>query len=255
MALSFVICLAVLCGLALFFFHEVDGHPPRWNGVVLHVGRRESEALAAIPFLLGCITFWAFFVEPNRLVVHHETISIDGWPRELSDLRIAVISDIHAGAWFIDDKKLQLIVERTNQLQPDLIVILGDYMSGVRRTTTGWTRKCSLQLSKIFARSLGVYSVLGNHDWWFDGQRVRRALEANGIKVLDDEVVEVKTRGTSFWLAGLADLWTRLQHIEGTIAKIPQGVPIILDPQSRYFSTRSRTCAVALGWTYSWRAN
>ena len=60
--------------------------------------------LATIPLLLGCIAFWAFIVEPNRLVVRQETITIDNWPRELSELKIAVISDIHAGGWFIDDK-------------------------------------------------------------------------------------------------------------------------------------------------------
>lgn len=80
---------------------------------------------------------------------------------------------------------------------------------------------------KDFHAPLGVYSVLGNHDWWWDGRRVRRGLEANGIKVLDDEVVEVKARGGSVWLAGLADLWTRPQHIEQTIAKTPQGAPVI----------------------------
>ena len=74
---------------------------------------------------------------------------------------------------------------------------------------------------------LGVYSVLGNHDWWWDGRRVRRGLEANGIKVLDDEVLEVKARGRSLWLVGLADLWTRPQHIDETIAKVPQGQPVI----------------------------
>jgi len=74
---------------------------------------------------------------------------------------------------------------------------------------------------------LGVYSVLGNHDWWWDGRRVRSGLEANGIKVLDDEVAEIKGRSVSLWLAGLADLWTRPQNIEETIARIPQGAPII----------------------------
>ena len=52
-------------------------------------------------------------------------------------------------------------------------------------------------------------------------------LEANGIKVLEDEVLEVKRGGTAVWLAGLADLWTRAQRIEQTIGKIPQGQPII----------------------------
>ena len=74
---------------------------------------------------------------------------------------------------------------------------------------------------------LGVYAVLGNHDWWYDGQKVRRALEQNGIRVLDDEVAEIKWRGKSFWLAGLADLWTRPQHVTETIAKAPPGSTVI----------------------------
>jgi predicted MPP superfamily phosphohydrolase len=59
-------------------------------------------------------------------VVHPETIRIDNWPKELSGLRIAVISDIHTGGPFIDDRKLQQIVATTNALNPDLIVLLGD---------------------------------------------------------------------------------------------------------------------------------
>jgi predicted MPP superfamily phosphohydrolase len=80
---------------------------------------------------------------------------------------------------------------------------------------------------KDFRAPLGIYSALGNHDWWWDGSRVRDGLEANGIKVLDDEVVEVKARGRSLWLAGLADLWTRPQRIGQTIAQIPEGAPVI----------------------------
>jgi len=56
---------------------------------------------------------------------------------------------------------------------------------------------------------------------------VRRALEANGIPVLEDDVAEIKWRGTSFWLGGLADLWTRPQHINETIAKVPTGATVI----------------------------
>src|SRR5438445_8812275 len=84
--------------------------------------------LVVLVLITGCAA-WGFFIEPNRLVVHQETIQIDNWPKELSGLRIALIADIHTGAPFINDKKLRQIVERTNQLNPDLIVLLGDYMS------------------------------------------------------------------------------------------------------------------------------
>jgi len=57
---------------------------------------------------------YCFLIEPNRLVVHQETIVIDNWPKELSGLRIALIGDIHTGGPFINDKKLNRIVELTN---------------------------------------------------------------------------------------------------------------------------------------------
>jgi predicted MPP superfamily phosphohydrolase len=69
--------------------------------------------------------------------------------------------------------------------------------------------------------------VLGNHDWWYDGERVRRAFESVDIAILDDEVKELNWHGRSFWLAGLADAWTRPQHISATIAKAPPGSTVI----------------------------
>ena len=228
MTVPFVISVAVLLGLLLFFYNEVRrspgpkqwGRTPRWT-------KRIRVSLAAIVLGLGCAVFYSFFIEPNRLVDRQETIQIQNWPKELDGLRVAVLSDIHVGGWFVKDKKLRLIVERTNQLQPDMIVILGDYTSG-----QGWMSDRMLPevfgaVLKDFRAPLGVYSVLGNHDWWWDGRRVRVGLEQNGIRVLDDEVLKVDTRGTSFWLAGLADLWTRPQHIQETIAKVPEGQPII----------------------------
>jgi predicted MPP superfamily phosphohydrolase len=177
---------------------------------------------------VASLVFWGFFVEPNRLVSRHETIQIDRWPRELDGLRIAVLSDIHAGGAFIDERKLRTIVERTNQLQPEMIVILGDYIAGDgRRHPLRMEPEVFAAILKQFRAPLGVYSVLGNHDWWYDGPKVRAALEQNGIKVLDDEVLKINARGTSFWVVGLADLWTRPQRIPRTMAQVPENTPLI----------------------------
>jgi Predicted phosphohydrolases len=228
MTIPFVIAIAVLLGLLLFLINEMRRSPgPRQWGRTPRWGKRLRVALATIILFLGGLVFWAFFIEPNRLVVREQTIQIANWPPELNGLRIAVLADIHAGAPFIDDKKLRLIVQRTNELHPDLIVILGDYM-----TSDGWVRRrmapeVFAPILKDFSAPLGVYSVLGNHDWWYNGRHVRQDLEQNGIKVLEDEVVQLNVRGTSLWLAGLADLWTRPQHIEETINKVPQGAPVI----------------------------
>jgi predicted MPP superfamily phosphohydrolase len=222
MTLWFVVAVAVLVGLVLFLFQQV-----RRPGERSPSQKRLRIVLAAVLLLAGCMVFWGFFVEPNRLVVRHETIQISPWPRELNDLRIAVLADIHAGSAFIDERKLRLIVERTNELQPEMIVILGDYIAGNGRNRKYIEPSVFAPILKDLHAPLGVYSVLGNHDWWYGGLRVRQQLEQNGIKVLDNEVLRVDARGTSLWLAGLADLWTRAQHIEETIAKVPDGAPMI----------------------------
>src|SRR5712692_9323484 len=176
--------------------------------------------------LLPCL-IWGFFIEPNRLVVHQETIQIDNWPKDLSGLRIALIADIHTGGPFIDDNKLRKIVDLANQQNPDLIVLLGDYMSPNSWHSHRVEPEVTAAAMKNLHAPLGVYAILGNHDWWYNGEKVRRAFEDNGIPVLEDEVAEVKWRNSSFWLVGLADLWTRPQHIDETIAKVPQGATMI----------------------------
>ena len=228
MTVAFVISVSILLGLLLFLVQEVrrSPGPPHW-GRTPRWQKRLRVSFAAILLLIGSLTFWGFFIEPNRLVTRNETIRIKQWPVELDGLKIAVLSDIHAGGSFIDQAKLQLIVERTNQLQPELIVILGDYMSGEGWSSHRIQPELFGSILSNFRAPLGVYSVLGNHDWWYDGDKVRRALERNGIKVLDNEVSEVRARRTSLWLVGLADLWTRIQQVKETIDRVPEGKPII----------------------------
>jgi len=189
--------------------------------------KRIRIAAAVIPLLILSCGIYAFFIEPNRLIVHQETIQIEGWPKEQSGLRIAIIGDIHTGGPFINEKKLARIVDLTNQQNPDLIILLGDYMSPNSWHSHRLEPEVTAAALKNLRAPLGLYAVLGNHDWWYSGIKVRRALETNGIPVLEDDVAEIKWRGTSFWLAGLADLWTRPQHINETIAKVPTGATVI----------------------------
>ena len=189
--------------------------------------KRIRITLGIIVLLIVSGLVWGVFIEPSRLIVRQETIQIDNLPKELTGLRIALIADIHSGGPFIDDNKLRQIVELTNQQNPDLILLLGDYMSPNSWHSRRVEPEVTAAAMKNLHAPLGVYAVLGNHDWWYNGGKVRRAFEANGIPVLDDEVAEVKWQNGSFWLVGLADFWTRPQHVSETIAKVPQGAPVI----------------------------
>jgi predicted MPP superfamily phosphohydrolase len=183
-------------------------------------------ALLLLLLLVG-VGVWSTLIEPNRLVIHQEAIQIEAWPKDFSGLRIAVISDIHTGGPFINDKKLRQIVALTNQLNPDLIVLLGDYMSPDSWHSHRVEPEVTAAALKDLRAPLGVYSVLGNHDWWYNGNKVRAAFEQNGIRVLDNEITEIKWRNGSFWLVGLADFWTRPQFIHETVNKVPEGSTII----------------------------
>jgi predicted MPP superfamily phosphohydrolase len=193
-------------------------------------GKKLVIKIVAAALILGLVFagVWGFFIEPNRLVVNQETISLAGWPASLDNLKVAVLSDLHVGSPYIDAQKLQLIVSKVNELQPDLIVILGDFV-----IQNVWGGKfvepefIAENLKGLRAR-YGVFAVLGNHDWWFDGIRVMRALESVGISVLENDVAQIELSGQAIWLVGLGDLWTRKPDIEGTLAKITDTNPVIV---------------------------
>lgn len=227
MTVTFVVAIAVLLGLLLFLYNEVRRSPgPAEWGRVPRWPKRLRIVFAAIVLFLAAAVFWGFLIEPGRLVIREETVRIDNWPSQLDGLRIAVFSDIHVDNRFITEKKLRTIVERTNQQQPELIVILGDYVAGGRGNARVEPEVFASVLKDLRA-PLGIYSVLGNHDWWYNGAKVRKALEQNGIRVLENESAKVDARGTSFWLVGLADLWTQPQRIATTVATVPDGQPLI----------------------------
>src|ERR1043166_7286258 len=122
----FIIAVASILGLLLFIATILrplpisDGKDPRavW---------RKGFRIALVAILVtgaGC-AIWGFFIEPDRLLVHYDTIAIDSWPKELSGIRIAMIGDVHTDRHYINEAKLQRIVDLTNQQNPDLVVLLG----------------------------------------------------------------------------------------------------------------------------------
>ncbi len=195
--------------------------------MALKLKRLSLGVVAVIVFTLAFLGSWVFLIEPNRLVVHEETISLRNWPAQLDGLRIAAISDIHAGSPFIDEEKLRSLVATTNQANPDLTVLLGDYMVRDTWHSTQVEPEVIAAALKDLRAPLGVYAVLGNHDWWYNGAKVRSALENAGIRVLDNDVTELRKNGETFWLVGLADAWTGRDDIVGTSQKVPNGRPAI----------------------------
>lgn len=171
------------------------------------------------------------------------------WPADFP-LAVAVIADLHACDPWMSLERIGAIVERTNALNADVIVMLGDYVAGHRHVSRAIpAREWALVLAGLKA-PLGVHAILGNHDYWDDKtvQRegrgltaARRALESVGIPVYENDVVRLTKDARAFWLAGLGDQMAWLparrfravprigvDDLGATLAKVTDTAPIIL---------------------------
>lgn len=194
-------------------------------------------------------TAYGFGAPVLRLRVARYDLSPPQWPAGLK-LRIAAIADLHACDPWMSLDHIEAIVERTNALKPDIVVMLGDYVAGHRKVTrfipdADWARV----LAGLKA-PLGVHAVLGNHDWWEDKEVQRvgqglpsagRALEAAGIPVYENDAKKLYKSGHSFWLAGLGDQLAYMparrfrplkrigvDDLGATLAKITDDAPVVL---------------------------
>ena len=173
------------------------------------------------------LAVWGFWIEPDRLLVNEFVITPRNWPKQLDGLRITALSDLHVGAPHITLAKLRRVVELTNEQQPDLIVLLGDYVTqGVLGGRFIEPELIARELINLRAKN-GIYAVLGNHDWWYNAARVKAALENAGIRVLENDVAELNINGQKLWLAGLGDELKGKPDITGTLAKVSDQAPVI----------------------------
>jgi predicted MPP superfamily phosphohydrolase len=189
---------------------------------------------------------YAFGLEPAfRLRVQRYNLAPPAWPEDFK-LSLAVVADIHAGEPYMPASRVAEIVETVNSLGADVIVLLGDYVAGHRfMTRQVGMAEVVPALAKLKA-PLGVFSILGNHDWWDDltAQRERkgpiiaaRALRDAGIPVLENEVVRLTKDAQPFWLAGLGDQiaivrrpghYDGIDDLPGTLAQVGDDAPVIL---------------------------
>lgn len=181
-------------------------------------------AFATLLFLCA----WGFVWEPSQLVERDYVVALDDLPPECEGLRIDVLADIHTGSPNNDVEKLDRIAATVAAGDADLVLLAGDYV--ILSVFLGTYVDASIvaeHLRPIAARK-PVYGVLGNHDWWKDGDRVRAAMERAGVRMVDNRSVPVRAGGCAFWLAGIGDLWEGRPDIAAAFAGIPDdGRPVI----------------------------
>ncbi len=182
---------------------------------------RHLRGLGLLPLVAAPFVAWGFWWEPASLRVTDVPIAVAGWSGD--PLRVALLSDLHVGASWMDVARLRDIVDATNAAQPDLVLLLGDFcINGVL-----WGEPIPLEvwtpeLSRLDA-PLGTFAVLGNHDWWNDGDAVAAALEAAGVPVLENEARALD----GFWLVGIGDQTTGHDDVDRALVDVPAGALVL----------------------------
>ena len=194
--------------------------------------RRVLQTLAGLFLAVTGAGSYGYAWEPTRQDVTRYKLRPPGWP-ERKRLRLAVLSDIHVGSGHMPVSRVGTIVDQTNLLEPDLVLLLGDFVASRDwRSGDPQPAEWAAELARLRAPN-GCFAVLGNHDWWHDerAQRERRgptlagaALEAVGIRVLENEALKLDTVAGPIWLAGLGDQWAFPRWSQGARTRVHRGI-------------------------------
>lgn len=185
-------------------------------------------------------------IEPwSTPVVRRYRMTPPGWPLDLR-LRMAVLADIHAAEPLMPAERVASICETANALKPDVIALLGDYMTTHPFVSAPVPQEAWSSALKVLKAPLGVHAILGNHDWWDDRRSqstkrgppdARHAVEKAGIPVYENDAIRLLKDGRPFWLVGLGDQlafklgrrrYRGVDDLAGAMAKVTDSAPVVL---------------------------
>jgi predicted MPP superfamily phosphohydrolase len=177
-----------------------------------------------IAYGLGSVGLFEYSLqlEPEWLQIKKVRIALHGLGRSLDGFKIVQLSDFHLSA-HTDIRLIQKAVEIANQLHPDLLVLTGDYVLDFAELI--------FELTPVLAgldAAHGVYSIVGNHDYWTDPEVVRLGLEQARIPLLINEGIPIHSGRDSFYLAGMDDGWSGQPDLDQALSKWSDEMPAVL---------------------------
>lgn len=168
---------------------------------------------------LGGLTVGGYFygtrVEINRVRLERVTIPIRGLGSSMDGLRIVMLSDFHLYPTTTKEE-IQAAVDLANSTQPDLAVLLGDYVQ--KRADA------IFDLAPILAQlnpRLGIFSIIGNHDHWKGVNVVLQGLKESGLPVLRNSGRTLKIGKRLLYLAGVDDGWVKQSDLAAAMDGVP----------------------------------
>jgi uncharacterized protein len=148
-------------------------------------------------------------------------IRLDRLPSAFRGFRIVQLTDIHHGVFLAADI-LQHVVHTVNELEPDLVVLTGDYIT----YSSAYIEPVAEILGQLRPKH-GIIGVLGNHDFRVDADRVARTLSRAGVEMLRNRHTRIHHRDQYLYIAGVDD-WYYRPDLPRALRGIPKKVPTVL---------------------------
>ncbi len=156
----------------------------------------------------------------GSLSIESFTHAIPGLPSHLSGTQLVHLSDLHYDGLRLSEQLLTEAIAATNQAQPDLIVITGDFVTDTPEPIHHLVKR----LQKLDSR-YGIYAVLGNHDHYYRHSCpvITKALSQIGVQVLANDIAY--PYGAGLAVVGFADLSARPFQPESVMTALDPHLP------------------------------
>jgi uncharacterized protein len=181
-----------------------------------------SVLALGVPIIAGGA--YATQIEPQALDITRLDVALPNLPKAFDGMTIVQISDLHFGDW-MTSRRMPNITGQVNDLQPDIIAITGDFVSGGNPESAA---EAGRAVSKLVAREK-IFAILGNHDYWLERAiPIRKALlEASNIFLMRNVRVPLERSGQTLYIAGIDDIWERRQQPDEALNGIPDSSAVI----------------------------
>ena len=208
----------------------------------------------------GLLLVWGVGIEPRLVFVEDHTVTIPRLPEEWKGRRIALIADPQVGIWLSNTDTVRRIVARLVEIRPVAVLIAGDFIyqplkdepedvreafahRDFKKKPLDELRTVADLLRPLHEAGIPTYAVLGNHDYgltsitdesvgWL-ARQVREQLQSIGIRVLQNEAVQLPRPGdgsarsapSDLWLVGFGPEIPNEASIGAALAEVPPDAP------------------------------
>jgi predicted MPP superfamily phosphohydrolase len=193
------------------------------------------------PMLLAAfylLLYMALLASSDPIVRYLHYVPRD-WPAGAPRQRLILMSDTHVSGPDTPPARLARIIATIDRLNPDIVLLAGDYISTKKLATRFYTLGEAIRPFAAIRASRGVVAVLGNHDHWADAAVARHELGRAGVILLDNDAVRLGPIA----LGGVDDAFTDHADLAAMAGRLKRlgGVPVLLSHSPDVF-------AKAPGW-------